>query len=151
MLFGGDYHRCALFCKIMIVIACSLIPAGVPLSKIFSGYYIMIVRCHGSFLPGFVMKLHYILCLWQLSVTNITIWYSEVCGNCQSQTSLPGSEVCGNYQRTSLPGSDIRGNCGHRQSPQISCALPSDFHHLISTGEPLSLQLVCNQGNHSVD
>ena len=51
----------------------------------------------------------------------------------QSQKSLPGSDVC------------------DWQLPQTSCALPSDFHHLISTGEPLSLQLVCNQGNHSVD
>ena len=55
------------------------------------------------------------------------------------------------HQSHYLVASEVCGNCCHRQLPQMSCQLPSDFHHLISTGEPLSLQLVCKESNHSVD
>ena len=65
-------HRCSLFCKIM--------HAGVPLSIFRYSDFRWYAR---------------ILWLWDdmeaFSVkTNITTW-CDVCGNCQSQTSLPGS------------------------------------------------------------
>ena len=129
----------------MVVIACSLIHAGVPLSKIFSGYFVTVMEAFSRF--WYAITLHTRICLGKLSVMHECHYQvaGEVCGSCQSWTSLFVAIV--SHERHYLVAGEVCGNCHHRQLPQI-CPLSSD---LISTGEPPSLQLVCNQGNHSVD
>ena len=71
----------------------------------------MVVRCHGSFLPGFLMQLQYIHTLQKLNSEHHYMVVVVVAIVSHKPHYVVASDVCGNCQSFYMVARDVCGNC----------------------------------------